>query len=373
MDTYEVIFKEQETEGVYAISVVDMPAMESNFIALAKQEKVQLKVIDEEKMMLLGAVLIPNKPIYRKQDGKEFNIVFPDKTVRLAMENFLRNGYQKNSTLEHDEKLKLSNVTFVEHWIKEDDVHDKSVKYGINEKIGTWFTVMKAHDKETYDKIKSKGGFSIDGFFDLEKINLKSELNMSEVKQESLVDSFKTALSEFFNPKKKEQETEVKLGSIKTEDESLTIEFDGEMMALGSELFITNEQGEKLPLPDGEYPLETNLIAVVVDSKVAELKEKEVVEEEAPVAMDNTPTSEPAQGTSVKSEKFTQEVFYQLAQVVGAELEKFKTELRSEFETKLSDIKPEAVSLTKQKGEPTKKELETPFEKFREFNKKFKN
>jgi len=124
------------------------------------------------------------------------------------------------------------------------------------------------------------------------------------------------------------------------------------MMALGSELFITNEQGEKLPLPDGEYPLETNLIAVVVDSKVAELKEKEVVEEEAPVAMDNTPTSEPAGSTSVKSEKFTQEVFYQLAQVVGAELEKFKTELRAELAIEKETTK-EVVSLTKQKGEQT--------------------
>lgn len=367
MDTYEVIFKEQETEGVYAISVVDNPAMESTFIALTKQEKVQLKVIDDEKLLLLGAVLIPNKPIYRKQDGKEFNIIFPNKTVRLAMENFLRNGYQKNSTLEHDENLKLSNVTFVEHWIKEDNVHDKSVKYGIDEEIGTWFTVMKAHDKETYQKIKEKNGFSIDGFFDLEKINLKSEFNMSEVKQESLVDSFKTALSEFFSPKKKEEEIDVKLGSIKTEDETLTIEFEGEMMAVGSELFITNEQGEKLPLPDGEYPLETNLIAVVVDSKVAELNEKEVVEEEAPVAMGDKPAEKPAESTSVKSEKFTQEVFYQLAQVMGAELEKFKTDLRAEFETKLAEVKPEAVSLTKQKGEQTQAEPKTAKERL--FNK----
>ena len=97
MDTYEVQFKENETEGVYAISLVDSPAMESQFIALKKQEKVQLKVIDEEKMLLLGAVLIPNKLIFRKQDGKEFNIVFPTKTVRLAMENFLIKGYQKKN------------------------------------------------------------------------------------------------------------------------------------------------------------------------------------------------------------------------------------------------------------------------------------
>lgn len=372
MDTYEVQFKENETEGVYAISVVDSPAMESQFIALKKQEKVQLKAIDEEKMLLLGAVLIPNKLILRKQDGKEFNIVFPTKTVRLAMENFLIKGYQKNSTLEHDESLKLENVAFVEHWIKEDNVHDKSIKYGIDEEIGTWFTVMKAQDKETYEKIKAKGGFSIDGFFDLEKINLKSELNMSEVKNESLVDSFKAALSEFFSPKNKGENKDLQLGKVMTKDGKLTIEFDGDTIAVGTEMYLVNDTGEKLPVPDGEYTLEDDMIAVMEGSKVKELKPAtEVAENKDPVAMDQKPTSEPA-GTTVKSEKFTQEVFYQLAQEIGAQLEKFKTEFRAELKTELiTELKTElsaekAISLTKPKGE---KKIDwdslTPLEKFR--------
>ena len=369
MDTYEVIFKEQETEGVYAISLVDSPAMESTFIALKEQKEIQLKAIDEEKRILLGAVLIPDKPIYRKQDGKEFNITFPKKTIQLTMENFFKKGYQSNSTLEHDENLKLSGVTFVESWIKESEV-DKSVHYGFNEPDGTWFASMKIENNEIWNDFVKTGkvkGFSIDGFFDLEKINLKSEFNMSEVKNESLVDSFKAALSEFFSPKNKGENTEMQLGKVMTKDGTLTIEFDGDTVAVGTEMFLTNEMGEKLPVPDGEYTLEDDMVAVMVDSKVAELKPAVAEEEEAPVAMDNTPTSEPAQGASVKSEKFTQEVFYQLAQVVGAELEKFKTDLRAEFETKLSEIKPEAVSLTKQKGEQKQAEPKTAKERL--FNK----
>lgn len=365
METYEVIFNEQQTEGVYAISLVDSPAMESEFIALSKQEEIKLKAIDEEKRILLGAVLIPNKPIYRNQNGKEFNITFPEKTIQLTMENFFKKGYQNNSTLEHDEELKLNDVTFVESWIKEDDVNDKSVKYGFNEPVGTWFASMKVNNDEVWNDYVKTGkvkGFSIDGFFDLEKVNLKSELNMSEVKNESLIDAFKTALSNFFNPK---EEVEVKLGSIMTGDQQLKIEFDGDMLAVGAEVWITNEQGEKLPLPDGEYTLETDLVAIVMDSKVSELNPVEVAEEE-PVAMGDNPAEQPAQSSSVKSEKFTQEVIYQLAQVLGGELEKFKTELRAEFEVKLSEVKSEPVSLTKQKGE---KALDydslTPLEKFR--------
>ena len=64
METYTVIFKKDETEGVFGISLVESPAMESNFIALSEQKEIQLKAIDNEKRILLGAVLIPNKPIY---------------------------------------------------------------------------------------------------------------------------------------------------------------------------------------------------------------------------------------------------------------------------------------------------------------------
>jgi len=372
MDTYEVQFKENETEGVYAISLVDSPAMESQFIALSEQKEISLKAIDTEKRILLGAVLIPNKPIYRKQEGKEFNITFPEKTIQLTMENFFKKGYQNNSTLEHNEELKLQDVTFVESWIKESEV-DKSVHYGFNEPNGTWFASMKVNNDEVWNDFVKTGkvkGFSIDGFFDLEKINLKSEFNMSEVKNESLVDSFKAALSEFFSPKNKGENAEVKLGSVMTKDGELTINFDGDTVAVGTEMYLTNEAGDKLPVPDGEYTLEDDMVAVMVDSKVAELKPMEVVEEEVPTDMGTAPTTE--QTASVKSEKFTQEVFYQLAQVVGAELEKFKTELRAEFETKLSEVKPEAVSLTKQKGEQETNKPVTAFEKFREHNKKFK-
>jgi hypothetical protein len=337
METYKVFFKDNNTEGVFGISLVDSPAMESNFIALTKQQKVELKVIDEEKMILLGAVLIPDKPIYRNQGGKEFNIVFPEKTVRLAMENFLRNGYQKNSTLEHDENLKLSNVTFVEHWIKEDEVHDKSVKYGINEKIGTWFTVMKAHDKETYEKIKQKNGFSIDGFFDLEKVNLKSDyMNIKEEFE-------KVLLSFGFKPK--EEKEEVKLGKMMTKNGDVTIMFDGEELTQGAEVY-TMVEDQRMAIPDGEYTLENEMILVVVDSKATEIKEMKV-EEEVPTEM-SEPTS--PTGSTVKSEKSTHEVFYQLSSVLTKAIESQNEKIAS-LEAKLTaqpkEETKETVFLTK--------------------------
>lgn len=355
METYKVIFKQDETEGVYAISLVNDPAMDSNFIALSKNEPLQLKTIDEEKRILLGAVLIPNKPIYRKnEDGREYNIVFPAETIRLSMENFFVKNYQNNSTLEHDEKMKLSDVTFVESWIKEDEVNDKSVKYGMNEPIGTWYATMKVNNDEVWNDFVKTGkvkGFSIDGYFDLEKINLKTE-NMNV---ETIVNAIKDG---FASLSKKEQ---VALGSVMTQDQSLTIEFEGDTLAVGTQVSIANEAGDMMPLPDGEYILENGMTLTVAGGLVSELSEAQaeaVEEEEVPAELEKeTP--------SVKSEKHTQEIFYQLAKEFGAQLESLKAELKADFTAKLEEQK-EIISLTKNKPakEKTFDEM-TPLEKFR--------
>jgi len=357
METYKIIFKD-DTEGVFGISLVESPAMESSFIALSEQKEIQLKAIDNEKRILLGAVLIPEKPIYRNQGGKEFNIVFPAETVRLSMENFFKKGYQNSSTLEHDEKLQLSDVTFVESWIKEDNINDKSVKYGIDEPIGTWFASMKVNNDEIWNDFVKTGkvkGFSIDGFFDLEKINLKTE-NMN-------LESIVGAIKEGFASLSKTEEVKVELGSVMTQDQSLTIEFEGDTLAVGMQLNIKNEVGDLMPLPDGEYILENGMVLTVADGLVSELSEAKA--EEAEAEMEAPAELEKATPSGVKSEKHTQEIFYQLAKEFGTQLEAMKAELKAEFNAKLEEQK-EVVSLTKNKpGVEKPFEEMTALEKFR--------
>ena len=359
METYTVIFKKDETEGVFGISLVESPAMESNFIALSEQKEIQLKAIDNEKRILLGAVLIPNKPIYRNQNGKEFNIVFPAETIRLSMENFFEQGYQNASTLEHDEKQKLKDVTFVESWIKEDEINDKSVKYGMTEPIGTWFAAMKVNNDEIWNDFVKTGkvkGFSIDGFFDLERINLKTE-NMN-------VDLILSAIKDGFASLIKKEE--IVLGSVMTQDQSLTIDFEGDTLAVGLPLTIQNENGDIMPLPDGEYILENGMVLTVAGGLVSELSEGEAeaaeeAETEIPAEMEK---ETPSVG-GVKSEKHTQEIFYQLAQEFGKQLETLKAELKADFESKIEEQK-EIISLTKNKPAKEKSfEEMTALEKFR--------
>ena len=281
METFKVIFSE-EKEGVFAISLVENPAIEIDFIALSKGNIIKLAEVSEEKRLLISPVLIPNQPIYRRDEqGNEFNIVFPEETIVKAQQNFYKQGFQRNSNIEHDDNLTLNDVTFVESWIKEDDTHDKSLKYGFNLPNGTWFAVMKVENDETWQRVKNGEvkGFSIEGNFDLEKINLSNNMSFKE--------QFREVLVEFGLAKPKEETPAIELGAIATTDGSMKIEFDGTMLALGAEVWITDENGEKQPVPDGEYPLENDMIVVIADSKCVEIKEQEMPNPEEDVAMED--------------------------------------------------------------------------------------
>lgn len=157
--------EEQIVHGIDAISIVSAPAIESNFIAL-KDQKVKFATVDADKQLLLGAALIPDKPIYRNQDGEEFYCYFSQGTVRRASELYLQRGNQSNATLEH--QFDINGLCLVESWIKEDMVNDKSARYGLNDPIGTWMISMKVENKQIWDEYVKTGvvkGFSIEGFF----------------------------------------------------------------------------------------------------------------------------------------------------------------------------------------------------------------
>jgi hypothetical protein len=175
-----IIDEKDEQSGIDAISVVMSPAIESNFIHLSKHE-ILLKEVDAEKRILMGAALIPDKQIYRKNDKTkdEYYIYFSKATIRKASELFLMNANQNNSTLEHSQKLKGMSV--VESWIIEGE-NDKSKNYGFDLPKGTWMISMKVNNDEIWDKVKlgEVKGFSIEGYFaDRYEMNSKN-IDMEE-------------------------------------------------------------------------------------------------------------------------------------------------------------------------------------------------
>ena len=165
MRIVELILGDDELTGIEAISVVENPAIEEDFIAL-KNEEIKLAEVDKEKRILMGALLVPNKPIYRRKGEEEYYIYFSRDTVEKASQLYLMNGNQSKATLEHQHTI--NGLTLVESWLVEDEVHDKSRKYGLNVPVGTWMGAVKVNNDEIWNNFVKTGkvkGFSIEGYF----------------------------------------------------------------------------------------------------------------------------------------------------------------------------------------------------------------
>ena len=165
MRIVELILDEESELGIEAISVVESPAIEEDFVALKSQE-FKLAEIDGERRILMGALLIPNKPIYRRNGEDEYYIYFSKDTVLKASQMYLMNSKQNNSTLEHQHQLE--GLSLVESWIVEDKVHDKSVKYGMDLPLGSWVGSVKVNNDQIWNEFVKTGkvkGFSIEGYF----------------------------------------------------------------------------------------------------------------------------------------------------------------------------------------------------------------
>jgi phage head maturation protease len=197
VEIIELLIDETKLEaGINAVSVVESPAIEENFIALKKHE-VELKEVDAEKRILMGAALVPNKQIYRRNKDKEYYIYFSEDTVRKASELFLMRSNQNNATYEHERKM-LDGMSVVESWIIEDEKTDKSRLYNFNLPKGTWMISMKVNNDDVWQKVKDGEvkGFSIEGHF----VD-KYEMSLQQNEEDEIIEKLKDLISKYENSK----------------------------------------------------------------------------------------------------------------------------------------------------------------------------
>ena len=268
----------KKSKGVFAISLVNAPATEETFIAMAKQEKiVKFAKVDEEQRILMGLVLQPDQLIYRvDEDGNEFEMFFSAETIKDFSHNFFQSGFQLNSKLEHDEPIE--GVTFVESWLVENPKVDKSAAFGLEYPKGSWLVSMKVDNDDIWNNYIKTGelkGFSIDGMVELEEVNFKSNIQMSK-SNKNILALLKQIVSGA------EQEVEVTLGSVKSGE--LDIQFDGESLEVGTAVFLIADESEKVSLADGTYKIDEGGEIVVKDGLVESMSEAEAEEEVAPEA-----------------------------------------------------------------------------------------
>ena len=203
----------------YAISMVDMPAIESDFVALEKQEeeKVQVFLESNERHMVYGAALIPDKDIYRNNGEQEFYISFTKESIEKMSQEFMKEYRQNEVTLDHEEMA--NDITITESWLVEDSYKDKANALGINVPEGTWMVGMKVNQIDVWERVKSGElkGFSVESMISLEEFS-KNDNNMNiETNDMGFWSKMKEVLAEAFS--KKEEPAEIEPTNIELEAE----------------------------------------------------------------------------------------------------------------------------------------------------------
>jgi hypothetical protein len=163
---YELVIEDENIDGCFAISLVEEPAIESNFVFFDK-EKIHFAAVNDEKRLLMGPILIPDKQILRIDgEGMPYHVFFKPETIKRLSEMYLEKKYTDKSTLEHDKKI--TGVNLVESWIVESRTKDKSAMYGLSVPVGTWMGTFKVNNDDIWENYVKTGevkGFSIEGLF----------------------------------------------------------------------------------------------------------------------------------------------------------------------------------------------------------------
>ena len=257
----------------YAISMVEAPAIESDFVALAeqKEEKQQVFLESNERHMVYGAALIPEKDIYRNNGEQEFYISFTKESIEKMSQDFMKEYRQHEVKTDHEDVA--NEVCVVESWLVEDSYKDKANALGINVPEGTWMVGMKVNNIETWERVKSGElkGFSVESMLTLEEFSKQNNNNMTinETNEMGFWNKMKEVLAEAFS-KKEEAQTEP------NEIESTNIELEEQTPSEPTpEPQPTVEEPKPTEEPKVEEP-------VVEEPKVEEPKPQEEPKQETP-------------------------------------------------------------------------------------------
>jgi len=171
---YELFIDDDLDSGVSMVSLVDRPAIEVSWIALNEQKEVKFATISEEKRIIFGALLIPDKEIFRRDDetGEEFYVKFTKQGIYNIRERFMKNRYTSNTNPQHDENIVFDDVFMVETYLKDSTMGVYPPEQFNNLPDGTWFAAFKVDNDEVWNDYVKTGvftGFSIEGQFKSKK------------------------------------------------------------------------------------------------------------------------------------------------------------------------------------------------------------
>ena len=274
---YDAVISDEET-GMFKISLVDDPAVMSNFQAFDSARKPMLYAIqDEEKRLVRGCIMRADFPIYRR-DSKmgEYYVIYKADTIRAMAEKYLLEGRQNDVNLMHEEGSDVDGVQMVQYFIKGDGINVEGFDDCAD---GSLFGEFHVTNDEVWAEIKAGTykGFSLEGVFDLVPETDKDEI-------QEIVDLLDGAFRKIFKQHKnmsklsRLKETLAKMlqefGNVTTDRGVLSWDSDDDLKA-GDAVYVEDSEGNRTPAEDGDYKTTDNKVIVVVDGKVSEIKDAE--------------------------------------------------------------------------------------------------
>ena len=262
---FEALIDSEDT-GMMCISLVDAPAVESNFVAFDADKKVSMYcVADEEKRVVRGVVMRANFPIYRySPDMGEYYIMYSAETIRIMAEKYLAESRQNNTTLHHIAGSIAEGINLVQYFIK--DTAKGIAPLGFEDiEDGSLFAEYQVRDEELWHQIKcgTFKGFSLEGVFAIERVGEEqpnfNKQNMS--RKQKLKEMLAKLVGEAF-------------AQITTDKGILRWDSE-EDLKVGDDVFYITEEGEDVKPEDGDYITEDGKTIKVEDGKVVEIIEKE--------------------------------------------------------------------------------------------------
>ena len=274
---YDAIISDEET-GMFRISLVDDPAVMSNFQAFDAHKKPMMYAIqDEEKRLVRGCIMRSDFPIYRRDEKMgEYYVIYKAEEIRKMAEKYLLEGRQNDVNVMHQEGSDVDGVQMVQYFIKGDGIQVDGFDDCAD---GSLFGEFHVVNDDIWAEIKAGTykGFSLEGVFDL-----VPEQNKDEIQE--IVDLLEGAFKRIFKPNtfmSKLSKFKAALAKMLQEFGNVTtdkgiISWDGdEDLKAGDSVYVEDSEGNRTPAPDGDYKTDDNKVIVVVEGKVSEIKDAE--------------------------------------------------------------------------------------------------
>ena len=341
MDLPFIEFKlTDEVEGLQAIALVDRPAIGLNYQAFAPHK---FEVINEDKRIVMGAAMIPDLPIYRRDERGEYYAIFKKETIKALVQKLFKENKHNVFNEEHNAFKILDDVYIYQSFITDAELGISAPSGFENVADGTWFIAAKVENDEAWAKVKEEGilkGFSVEGVFDLEPYKFKK---MNKLNLESVISTLKSV----FSDAEVEETTEDNFAEATLVDGTI-VKWEGEL-ADGTALVVVMPEGE-VAAPDGIHELSDGTLietagGLVVNIEAAAGQEKE---EEEGEMYDNEFNSEMLNDLIEKAMAKYAEAFTASLDLVKSENESLKAELaevknakeelKNEFSAKLNKV-----------------------------------